>query len=358
MDSQGNTFGFAANDTSGELQPFLFDRRPIGPNDVSVRITHCGICHTDLHQLRGEWGNSLYPMVPGHEIVGIIQEMSDEAASSGFQIGDRVGIGFFIGSCRQCQECLNGEEQYCELDTVATFNGFDAEGSITYGGFSERIVVDYRYIVRIPQGLGSDVAAPLLCAGVTVYSSLKYYCSGLTSGSSIGVFGLGGLGHLAVQFAAAMGFTVTVFSQSASKKEQALSFGASNFVNSTDRQQMNTSTRSIDVLIDTVSAPHELQTFFPLMKKNGKIVILGGSPESFHFSGFEIGPKRVSIGSSIVGSIREIQETLDFSASHNVKPLIEMVSMNNINEAIQRLANNDVRFRFVIDIENTLKSTV
>jgi len=352
MDSEFNTVGYAAKDQSGHLAPIHFNRRQVGPKDVKIDITYCGICHSDLHQIRNEWNGSTYPMVPGHEIVGIVTEVGEEAKASGFSVGDKVGVGCMINSCRTCTECQHGDEQYCSSGAEYTYNSRNKDGEINHGGYSSSIVVDRDFVLHIPDNLPLDRAAPLLCAGITVYSPLRYYARG--ENQNVAIVGMGGLGHVAIMIAAAMGHNVSVISSSASKRDEAFSFGATNFIVSSNPEDMQRNARSLDLIINTVSAPHQLSTYIPLLKTGGQIVLLGVPPAPHSLQAFQLIGKRVSVGGSLIGGIRETQEMLDFCGQHNILPLTELIPIQKVNEAMERLERNDVRYRFVIDIANTL----
>jgi D-arabinose 1-dehydrogenase-like Zn-dependent alcohol dehydrogenase len=354
MASEFNTASFAARDSSGHLSPYNFNRRTVGAKDVKVKIAYCGICHTDLHQILNESNRSIYPMVPGHEIVGIVSEVGEAAQNAGFLIGDRVGVGFLVNSCRTCHECKEGEEQYCRQKAEYTINSRSkSDGSINQGGFSDNIVVNYEFVVRIPDNLPLDRAAPLLCAGITVYSPLKFFVN--KPKANIGILGMGGLGHIAIMIAAAMGHNVSVISSSPSKRDEALSFGATDFIVSTNPSEIQTRERTLDLIIDTVSANHVLTDYFPLLKSNSFLVLLGVPPQNHVLPPQALIGKRISVGGSLIGGIHETQEMLNFCGQHNVLPLIELISIEKVNEAMERLHRNDVRYRFVIDVENTLK---
>ncbi|GAU23289.1 hypothetical protein TSUD_237430 [Trifolium subterraneum] len=319
-------FGWAARDSTGVLSPFNFFRRETGEKDVAFKVLYCGICHSDLHMSKNEWYNTNYPFVPGHELVGVVTEVGSKVEK--FKVGDKVGVGYVIDSCRSCQNCDDNLENYCPKYTV-TCGAKYRDGTITYGGYSDSMVADEHFVIRIPDNLPLDVAGPLLCAGVTVYSPLKYF--GLDKpGLHIGVVGLGGLGHMAVKFAKAFGARVTVISTSPNKEAEALDhLGADSFIISRDPNQMQTAIGTMDGVIDTVSAGHAL------------LPMIG----------------RKLIGGSTVGGIKETQEMIDFAAKHGVKPDIEIVPIDYVNTAMERLAKADVKYRFVIDIGNTLKES-
>ncbi|PSS30037.1 Mannitol dehydrogenase [Actinidia chinensis var. chinensis] len=346
-------FGWAARDTSGVLSPFKFTRRETGDEDVRFKVLYCGICHSDLHCVKNEWGNSTYPMVPGHEIVGVVTEVGCKVQK--FKVGDKVGVGCMVGACHSCDSCENNLENYCPK-MLLTYNSPYYDGTNTYGGYSDHMVTSERYVVRIPDSLPLDAAAPLLCAGITTYSPLRYY--GLDKpGMNVGVVGLGGLGHVAVKFAKAFGTKVTVISTSLRKKQEAIEqLGADSFLVSTDPDQMQAAMGTLDGIIDTVSATHPLLPLLGLLKCNGKLVLLGVPEKPFELPAFPLILGRKMVGGSGIGGMKETQEMIDFAAEHNVTPFIEVVPVDYLNTAMQRLAKADVKYRFVLDIGNTLKA--
>ncbi|XP_070031468.1 8-hydroxygeraniol dehydrogenase-like isoform X1 [Nicotiana tomentosiformis] len=345
-------FGWAARDISGVLSPFNFTRRATGEKDVQFKVMYCGICHSDLHQLKNEWSNSIYPMVPGHEVVGVVTEVGNKVEK--FKVGDKVGVGCLVGSCRKCENCDNNLENYCP-DQIMTYNGIYTDGTTTYGGYSDIMVTDEHYVVHWPENLPME-AAPLLCAGITTYSPLKYF--GLDKpGMHIGVVGLGGLGHMAVKFAKAFGTKVTVISTSASKKQEAMErLGADSFLVSRDPDQMQAAAGSLDGIIDTVSAIHPLLPLINLLKTNGKLVIVGAPDKPLELPVFPLLLGRKLLAGSCIGGMKETQEMVDFAAKHNITPDIEVVPMEYVNTALDRLLKSDVKYRFVLDIGNTLKA--
>nr|GMC59684.1 8-hydroxygeraniol dehydrogenase-like [Ipomoea batatas] len=342
-------FGWAARETSGVLSPFKFSRRETGEKDVQFKVLYCGVCHSDLHQLKNEWGNTTYPIVPGHEIAGVVTEVGSKVEK--FKVGDKVGVGCLVGSCRNCDNCADDLENYCPRN-ILTYN---ANGVITYGGYSDIMVADEHYVLRWPENLPME-AAPLLCAGITTYSPLRYF--GLDKpGMSIGVVGLGGLGHMAVKFAKAFGAKVTVISTSASKKQEAIErLGADSFLISRDPEQMQAAMNTLDGIIDTVSAVHPVLPLLCLLKTNGKLVMVGAPEKPLDLPVFPLLMGRKLVAGSGIGGIKETQEMLDFSAKHNITPDVEIVPMDYINTALERLVKADVKYRFVLDIGNTLKS--
>ncbi|BDA45155.1 probable mannitol dehydrogenase [Coccomyxa sp. Obi] len=354
IEGTGNTIGYAAQDDSGKLAPYRFSRRAVGPYDVAIQIAFAGICHTDWHQITNDWGNSTFPMVPGHEIVGIVTEVGKNAESH-FKLGDHAGVGCLVRACRDCELCHVGDDQYCPR-LVFTYNGKDwgENGVDTQGGYSNRIVLDHRYALKVPESLPMDAAAPLLCAGITVYSPMKYY--GLDKpGMRLGVVGLGGLGHMAVKFGKGFGQEVTVISTSPKKEKEAReALGADHFVVSRDQAQMSAAVNTLDGIIDTVAAAHEISALLPLLKTNGKIILLGVPTEPHFFMAEPMLFKRLTIGGSLIGSIKETQEMLKFCGEKGIVCNVEKIGIDYVNTAMERLVKNDVHYRFSIDILNTL----
>ncbi|KAL3356096.1 hypothetical protein AABB24_016987 [Solanum stoloniferum] len=314
---------------------------------------YCGICHSDLHQLKNEWSNSIYPMVPGHEVVGVVTEIGSKVEK--FKIGDKVGVGCLVGSCRKCENCDNDLENYCH-DMILTYNGVDTDGTTTYGGYSDIMVTNEHYVVHWPENLPME-AAPLLCAGITTYSPLRYY--GLDKpGMHIGVVGLGGLGHMAVKFAKAFGTKVTVISTSVSKKDEAIDhLGADSFLVSRDPDQMQGAAGSLDGIIDTVSAIHPLLPLINLLKTHGKLVMVGAPEKPLELPVFPLLLGRKLVAGSGIGGMKETQEMVDFAAKHNITPDVEVVPMDYVNTALERLLKSDVKYRFMLDIGNTLNKS-
>ena len=342
---------YAAAKAKEPLKPFQIQRREPGPSDVVIDIQFCGICHSDLHQARDEWGHSIFPMVPGHEIAGLVTALG--SAVTRYKIGDRVGVGCFTDSCRECQPCKEGLEQYCEKGMTATYNALEKDGKTpTYGGYSTQIVVDENYVLKIPDSIPLDKAAPLLCAGITTYSPLRHWK--IKAGSKVGVMGLGGLGHMAIKLAAAMGAEVTVLSHSDRKKEDALKMGAKNFINTSETAALEKYASHFDLIINTVSANIDLNTYLLLLKRDATLVEVGvpEHPASINFFPLIMG--RRSLAGSLIGGIQETQEMLDFCGKHGLSADIEVISIDKVNEAYERLAKGDVRYRFVIDL-STLK---
>ncbi|XP_004512559.1 probable mannitol dehydrogenase [Cicer arietinum] len=353
LEHPNKAFGWAARDTSGVLSPFNFSRRETSEKDVAIKVLYCGICHSDLHMAKNDWGISTYPLVPGHEIVGIVTKVGSKVEK--FKIGEKVGVGFMVDSCRSCQNCSDNLENYCPKPYTPTSGGKHSDGSITYGGYSDSIVVDEHFIVHISDGLPLESAAPLLCAGITVYSPLKYF--GLDKpGLHIGIVGLGGLGHLAVKFAKAFGAYVTVISTSPNKEKEALEhLGADSFLVSRDQDKMQAAMNTLDGILDTVSGDHSLLPLLGLLKSHGKLVMLGVPTKPLEISAFPLILGRKLVAGSAIGGLKETQEMIDFAAKHNVKPDVEIIPMDYVNTAMERLLKADVKYRFVIDIGNTLK---
>ncbi|CAM0150930.1 unnamed protein product [Urochloa decumbens] len=340
--------GWAARDASGHLSPYSFSRRVQGDGDVTIQVLFCGLCHTDLHVIKNEWGNAMYPVVPGHEVVGVVTDIG--AGVTKFKAGETVGVGYFVDSCRTCETCRTGHESYCP-QLVPTSNGVDLhDGATTQGGFSDAIIVSQDYVVRVPETLPLAGAAPLLCAGVTVFSPMVQY--GLNSpGKHLGVVGLGGLGHVAVKFGKAFGMTVTVISTSPSKRQEAVEqLGADAFLVSRDAEQMKAAAGTMDGVIDTVSAGHPVAPLLELLKPMGQMVLVGAPAKPLEVPAFSLiaGGKRVA--GSAGGGVGECQAMLDFAGEHGIVADVEVVGMEYVNTAIERLERNDVRYRFVVDV--------
>jgi len=340
--------GYAARSADQPLAPFAFERRTPGPHDVRIDILYCGVCHSDLHTVRDEWQNTLYPSVPGHEIVGRITAVGN--AVDGFKIGDIAGVGCMVDSCRQCASCKEGEEQYCEAGFTGTYNGPMFGGENTYGGYSDHIVVDEKYVLHVRHA-EADLAAvaPLLCAGITTYSPLAHWKVG--PGQKVGVVGLGGLGHMGVKIARAMGAGVVLFTTSENKRADALRLGADEVVISRDPAQMAAQANSLDFILDTVAAQHDLDPFLAALKRDGAMVLVG-APEHPHPAPtvFNLIMKRRTLAGSLIGGIRETQEMLDFCARHGIVADIEMIRMDQIEEGYARMLKGEVKYRFVIDM--------
>ncbi|KAG8382525.1 hypothetical protein BUALT_Bualt05G0086500 [Buddleja alternifolia] len=344
--------GWAATDPSGILSPYKFTRRSVGSDDVSVSIEYCGVCFADVIWTRNKLGHSNYPLVPGHEIVGIVREVGSDVER--FKVGDRVGVGTYVNSCRECEYCDDGLEVHCSKGAIFTFDSVDVDGTITKGGYSSYIVAHQRHCYRIPENYPPEIAAPLLCAGITVYTPMIRHNMN-KPGKSLGVIGLGGLGHLAVKFGKAFGLKVTVFSTSISKKDEALNLlGADNFVISSDEEQMTALQKSFDFMINTASGDIPFDLYLSLLKTAG-VLVLVGFPSEVKFSPGNLVLGAKTITGSITGGTKQTQEMLDFCASHKIYPKIEVIPIQYANEALERLIKKDVKYRFVIDIANSLK---
>lgn len=340
------TKGYAAMNAKAALQPYSFERRQVGPYDVLINITHCGICHSDIHQIRDEWGGSLFPMVPGHEIIGTIAELGH--AVTRFRVGDMAGVGCFVDSCRTCAACREGQEQYCEAGMVLTYSGKDHNGQITQGGYSTKIVVDEQYVLRIPDTLSPAGAAPLLCAGITTYSPLRHW--GVGKYHKLAVVGLGGLGHMAVKIASALGTEVTVLSTSEGKRKDAERLGAAEFAVTSDPQTFRRFDRRFDFILDTVSAQHDYNAYINLLKTDGTMILVGAPAQPTPLQAFPLILHRRAIAGSLIGGIRETQAMLDFCAEHKIESDIEVIGIQQVNRAFDRVLRSDVKFRFVIDL--------
>lgn len=342
------TASYAAQSANAPLAPFSISRREPGPHDVLIDIAYCGVCHSDIHQARGEWGNSTFPMVPGHEIVGTISKIGSHVKN--WKVGDKVGIGCFVDSCRTCEPCTEGEEQFCEKGASFTYNGVEQDGKTqTQGGYSTRITVDEKYVLRIPDGMKLDSAAPLLCAGITTYSPLHHF--GVKKGDRIAVVGLGGLGHMGVKIAKAMGAHVTVLSHSPSKKDDALRLGADDFLSTKDEKVFTEKANSFDFILNTISANHDYNAYLGLLKRDCTMVLVG-VPDPQPLSAFSLIMNRRRLAGSMIGGIKETQEMLDFCARHNIASDIELIKIDQINDAYERMIKGDVRYRFVIDTKS------
>ena len=340
------TKGYAAAAAKSPLQPFSFERRDVGAHDVLIRISHCGICHSDIHQARDEWGGSLFPMVPGHEIIGTVTQVGQSVRA--FQVGETAGVGCFVDSCRTCRACREGLEQYCETGMVLTYSGRDKNGQLTQGGYSTQIVVDENYVLRIPRTLSPAAAAPLLCAGITTYSPLRHW--GVGKYHKLAVVGLGGLGHMAVKIAGALGTEVTVLSTSERKRKDAERLGAADFAVTSDPQTFTKLQRRFDYVLDTVSAPHDYNAYANLLKTDGTMILVGAPDRPTPLEPFPLILHRRRIAGSVIGGIRETQEMLDFCAEHRIESDIQVIPIQDVNEAYERVVKGDVRFRFVIDL--------
>jgi uncharacterized zinc-type alcohol dehydrogenase-like protein len=341
------TIGIAAYDAAGPLAPWRFERRDLGAHDVHIRILFCGICHSDLHTVRGEWGPCAYPQVPGHEIVGRVEQVGP--AVTRWKAGDLVGVGCMVNSCQQCQPCADGLEQYCDNGMTGTYGSIEQEtGRPTQGGYATDVVVHEQFVLRVPENLDPAAVAPLLCAGITTWSPLRQWKVG--PGSRVAVVGIGGLGHMAVKLARALGAHVVVLTTSPGKAEDALRLGAHEVVLSRDKQAMKGLRNSLDVIIDTVGTPHDLEGEMQLLRLDGTLVLLGGSPEPHPSPGaFTFIMKRRRLAGSLIGGIAETQEMLDFCGAHGITADIELIAADAVNAAYERMLRSDVRYRFVID---------
>lgn len=340
--------GLVVKNSKSPLETFEFERRELRPNDVSLDIAYAGICHSDIHQAREEWGPALYPMVPGHEIVGTVREIG--TAVTKFKVGDRIGIGVFIDSCRTCSNCLSGLQQYCENGNTATYNGYERDSkTIAFGGYSNNFVIDADYAVHVPENLDMTGVAPLLCAGITLYSPLKHWNAG--PGTKVGVVGLGGLGHMGVKFAKALGANVTVFSHSPNKEADARAMGADEFVVTKDPASLKPLLRTFDLILNTVSAELDIEVYLNLLNLDGTLVVIGlpGKPYAVN-AGTLLGLRR-SMAGSMVGGIPEIQEMLNFCGEHNIVSDVEVINADYANTAYERTIASDVKYRFVIDAQ-------
>jgi uncharacterized zinc-type alcohol dehydrogenase-like protein len=340
------TPAYAATDATSALAPFSIERREPRANEVLIDILYCGVCHSDVHQARDEWGGTIFPMVPGHEIVGRIAQVGE--GTTKYRVGDTVGVGCFVDSCRQCPQCRAGVEQHCAFGMTATYNSRERDsGAPTFGGYSTRITVHEDYVLRIPEGLSLDGAAPLLCAGITTYSPLRQY--GVGPGSEVAVVGLGGLGHMGVKLAVAMGARVTVLSTSESKRQDALALGAHDFLATRDGSVFKTHAGRFDLILDTASAPHDYNAYLVLLRFNGTMVLLGIPEQPLPVAAGALIMQRRKLAGSLIGGIAETQEMLDFCGAHGITADIELIGIEQINEAYDRMVRNDVRYRFVID---------
>jgi len=338
---------FAAQDAESTLGPWNLERRVPGPKDIQIDILYCGVCHSDLHQIRNEWGNSIFPMVPGHEIVGRISKIGSEVKK--FKVGELAGVGCLVDSCRKCENCKEGLEQYCLNGNSPTYNGMEQDKKTpTYGGYSKMIVADQDFVLQISDKLPLQNVAPLLCAGITTYSPLRHWNVG--KGHKLAVLGLGGLGHMAVKFGVSFGAEVTMLSSSPSKKEDARKLGAHKFVLTSDPEQLKSVQGNFDFIIDTVSAPHDYNEYLGLMKTNGVLICVGAPPAPAQIYAFNLIGGRKSIAGSLIGGLPETQEMLNYCAEHQIVSDIEMINIQDIHRAYDRMLKGDVKYRFVIDM--------
>lgn len=341
------TRGYAAKSATTPLEPFSFERREPGAHDVLIKILYTGICHSDIHQARNEWGGSIFPMVPGHEIVGTVERVGN--AVTKFKAGDTVGVGCFVDSCRTCHNCEQSEQQFCTKHTSFTYNNTEQDGKTpTQGGYSNQIVVDENYILRISPKLKLANTAPLLCAGITTYSPLKHYKIG--PGKRVGIIGLGGLGHMGVKLAASMGAEVTVLSTSPSKEKDALALGAHKFVVTKDAKNLESLANYFDFILDTASAPHDLNMYLNMLRLDGAMVLVGVPEKPTEVNAFNLIANRRQLAGSLIGGIRETQEMLDYCAEKGITSDVEIIPIQKVNEAYERTIKSDVRYRFVIDM--------
>ncbi len=338
---------YAAHSATTPVVPYTIERRKPKPYDVQIEILYCGVCHSDLHFARDDWGMTVFPVVPGHEIVGKVTAVGDKVKK--FKVGDTAGIGCLVDSCRECANCKEGLEQYCFESPVFSYNGNERDGSgNTYGGYSKSILAHEDFVLSISDKLPLNAVAPLLCAGITTYSPLRYWKVG--KGSKVGILGLGGLGHMGVKLAAAMGAEVTMLSHTAAKEKDAKKLGAHHFVLTSDEAQISKVTGSFDFILDTVSAEHDYNFYLGLLRTNGVMVCVGVPPVPAQIPAMNLIFGRKSIAGSLIGGIPETQEMLDFCAKHNIVSDVEMIAMKDINQAYERMLKGDVRYRFVIDM--------
>jgi alcohol dehydrogenase (NADP+) len=342
-----STKAYAAQNNTDPLAPFTIERRDPKPHDVQIQILYCGVCHSDLHFARNEWGMTVYPIVPGHEIVGKVTAVGDQVKK--FKVGDLAGIGCLVDSCRECDNCKEGLEQYCSNGFVGTYGGMEKDGSgATYGGYSKSILAHEDFVLRISDKLDLAASAPLLCAGITTYSPLRFWKVG--KGTKVGILGLGGLGHMGVKLAVAMGAEVTMLSHTPSKEKDAKRLGAHQFILTTDEEQVKKVTGYFDFILDTVSAQHDYNFYLAMLRTNGKMVCVGVPPEPTPVHSMSLIFGRKSLGGSLIGGLPETQEMLDFCAEHNIVSDIELIAIKDINTAYERLLKSDVKYRFVIDM--------
>jgi uncharacterized zinc-type alcohol dehydrogenase-like protein len=336
---------YAAPAAGRPLAPTTIERRDVGPDDVLIEITHAGICHSDIHTVNGDWGPQPFPVVPGHEIVGTVAEVGDEVTTH--RVGDRVGVGCMVNSCGHCANCRNGDEQYCLNGMVGTYAATDRDGTTTQGGYSTHVVVDAGFVLRVPDGIDSAAAAPLLCAGITTYSPLRHWGAG--PGTKVAVVGLGGLGHMGVKLAHAMGAEVTVLSQSLKKQEDGLRLGADSYFATSDPDTFSELAGRFDLIVNTVSAPIDVDAYLSLLAVGGALVNVGAPAEPLSLNVFSLIGGRRSYAGSMIGGIAETQEMLDFCAEHGIGAEVEVIPADRVNEAYERVLASDVRYRFVID---------
>jgi uncharacterized zinc-type alcohol dehydrogenase-like protein len=341
------TKGYAAQSATDQLGPYNFERRDLRPDDVQLEILYCGVCHSDLHTARNEWHGTVYPCVPGHEIVGRVAKVGGRVTK--FKVGDLAGIGCLVDSCRQCNNCKNGLEQYCDEVATQTYNGVDrVDKTITKGGYSNQITASENFVLKVSDKLPLEGVAPLLCAGITTYSPMRYWQIG--KGHKVGVLGLGGLGHMAVKLAVSFGAEVTMLSTSPSKEADAKRLGAHSFALTKDPQQLKRLTKYFDFIIDTVSADHDYNMYLGMLNTNGVMICVGAPPSPAQVPAFNLIFQRRSVAGSLIGGLPETQEMLDYCAEHGITSDVEVIAMKDINEAYERMLKGDVRYRFVIDM--------
>ncbi|MCF8609034.1 NAD(P)-dependent alcohol dehydrogenase [Gordonia sp. HY285] len=336
---------YAAPSATEPLVPTTIERRDVGANDVQIAIAYAGVCHSDIHTVREDWGPITFPQVVGHEIVGEVTEVGGEVTK--FAVGDRVGVGCMVNSCRECENCVAGMEQYCLAGNTGTYASVDRDGTITQGGYSTHVVVDQDFVLRVPEAIPYEAAAPLLCAGITTYSPLAHWNAG--PGKRVAVVGMGGLGHMAVKIASAMGAEVTVLSQTLSKKDDGLAFGATDYYATSDKETFKTLRNTFDLVINTVSASLDFDRYVKLLRLDGVWVNVGAPADPVSMRVFSLFANRRSFAGSNIGGIAETQEMLDFCAEHGIAPETELISADEINDAYERVLRSDVRYRFVID---------
>lgn len=344
-----NVLGYAAQSAKDDLSPYSFTRRAPRPDDVVIEILYCGVCHSDLHTARNDWGGTMYPSVPGHEIIGSVIEVGSDV--SRFQVGDRVGVGCMVDSCQHCAACQQSLEQYCEESATFTYNSSDRrDGLPTFGGYSDKIVVCEKFVLKMPDGLDLKGAAPLLCAGITTWSPLRHW--NVDEDSNVAVIGLGGLGHMALKLAKGLGANVTLFTRSPGKEEDARRLGADNIVISTDEEQMAGVKGKFDLIIDTVPTMHDVNPYLPTLSLNGTLVLVGflGNLEKPVLNTVPLIMGRKAVAGSLIGGIAETQELLDFCGQHGITSDVEVIDIQDINEAYERMLKSDVKYRFVIDM--------
>lgn len=342
-----STKAYAAPAAASKLEPYNFERRDPGPHDVLIDILYCGVCHTDIHFINNDWGFSIFPMVPGHEIVGRVAAVGNHVTK--FKTGDMAGVGCLVDSCRECDYCNEGLEQYCQGGNVFTYSGIEKDGkTVTQGGYSNKIVVEERFVLKVSEKLSPAHAAPLLCAGITTYSPLRHWKVG--KGHKIGIIGLGGLGHMAIKFAASFGAEVTVLSTTPNKKEDALKLGAHSFIVTKDEEQVKLVANTFDFILDTLSASHDYNMYVSMLKVDGTLICVGLPPEPITVPAFNLVFTRKCVAGSLIGGLPETQEMLDYCAANNIVSDIEVIPIQKIQEAYERMLMNDIKYRFVIDM--------